>query len=207
MDREVYVMRKHYQTLGIDSDATQEEIKKSYREKSQQMHPDKGGDHQEFVQVTEAYRVLSSPERRKRYDETGDSEGPDINGKAMELALRWFTEAIRNPFEDVLDYIQERTETAIEESNASIRAHKQELEGIAVAESRIKARPEADFLGEYFKSVRSGIERGIDEEREKIAMYQKIPEFFDGYEFYRKPTYQEQLRYVLNQDIDHYVST
>jgi DnaJ-class molecular chaperone len=207
MDREVYVRRKHYQTLGIDPDATQEEIKKSYREKSQEMHPDKGGDHQEFVQVTEAYRVLSSPERRRRYDETGDSEGPDIHGKAMELALRWFTEAIRNPFEDVLAFIQERTESAIEESEASIRAQKQELEGIAVAESRIKVRPEADFLGEYFKSVRSGIERGIDEEREKIEMYQKIPEFFDGYEFSRKSAYQDYPGYEIFQEIDRYTRT
>jgi DnaJ-class molecular chaperone len=58
----------HYQTLGIDKDATQDEIKKAYRRLASKHHPDKGGDPEQFRAVQEAYEVLGDPEARGQYD-------------------------------------------------------------------------------------------------------------------------------------------
>lgn len=58
----------HYNTLGIQRDATQDEIKKAYRKLAAQHHPDKGGDTATFQKIQVAYDTLSDVEKRKQYD-------------------------------------------------------------------------------------------------------------------------------------------
>lgn len=71
-------MSTHYQTLGVSSDASAEEIKKAYRKKARRLHPDVNPGEEaaeEFKRVTHAYEVLSDTERRRNYDATGDANG------------------------------------------------------------------------------------------------------------------------------------
>jgi molecular chaperone DnaJ len=68
----------YYSVLGVSHDATQEEIKKKYRNLAKKYHPDKNPDNAEaekkFKEVTEAYTVLSDPEKRSNYDNFGTAE-------------------------------------------------------------------------------------------------------------------------------------
>ncbi len=70
--------KDYYRTLGITKSASQDEIKKAYRKLAMKYHPDKNpGDknaEDRFKEVSEAYAVLSDPEKRKQYDTFG-SEG------------------------------------------------------------------------------------------------------------------------------------
>lgn len=59
---------EHYKTLGVDKNATPDEIKKAYRKLASQHHPDKGGDTAMFQKIEEAYRTLSDPEKKRQYD-------------------------------------------------------------------------------------------------------------------------------------------
>jgi curved DNA-binding protein len=66
----------YYQVLGVSRDATPDEIKKAYRKLAMKYHPDKvKGDkkpaEEKFKQISEAYAVLSNPEKKKEYDEFG----------------------------------------------------------------------------------------------------------------------------------------
>jgi molecular chaperone DnaJ len=67
--------RDYYEVLEVSKTASSEEIKKAYRKKAIQYHPDKNpGDkeaEEKFKEAAEAYEVLSSEEKRKRYDQFG----------------------------------------------------------------------------------------------------------------------------------------
>lgn len=76
----------HYEVLGIKKNATDEDIKKAYRKKSLQFHPDKNppADREQaaeiFKKVSAAYEVLSDKEKRAAYDRYGHAGAPSFGG-------------------------------------------------------------------------------------------------------------------------------
>lgn len=78
--------RDFYKILGVDKSATINEIKKIYRKKAKEMHPDKNPDNPNaaelFQDLSAAYKVLSDPEKRKIYDRLGEEglEQRDMSG-------------------------------------------------------------------------------------------------------------------------------
>jgi len=68
-------MKDYYEILGVSKNASEEEIKKKYRELAHKYHPDRpGGDEKKFKEINEAYSVLSNKEKRKQYDQFGTAE-------------------------------------------------------------------------------------------------------------------------------------
>lgn len=67
--------RDYYEVLGVDKSASSDEIKKAYRKMAIKYHPDKNpGDkeaEEKFKEAAEAYDVLSTPEKKQRYDQFG----------------------------------------------------------------------------------------------------------------------------------------
>jgi len=57
-----------YEILGVDKGAELSDIKKAYRSLSMEHHPDKGGNEEKFKELSEAYSILSDPEKRAAYD-------------------------------------------------------------------------------------------------------------------------------------------
>ncbi|HPZ06451.1 MAG TPA: DnaJ domain-containing protein, partial [Clostridiales bacterium] len=74
--------RDYYEVLGVGRGAGESEIKKAYRKLAKQYHPDVNpGDKEaeaKFKEVSEAYEVLSDPQKRARYDQFGHA-GVDPN--------------------------------------------------------------------------------------------------------------------------------
>ena len=64
-------LKDYYQILGVDRNASKEEIKKAYRRLAKEWHPDVNPDpkaEEKFKEIDEAYYVLSDEEKRRQYD-------------------------------------------------------------------------------------------------------------------------------------------
>jgi len=71
--------KDYYNVLGVNKNASDDEIKKAYRKMAMQYHPDKNPDNPEaeakFKEAAEAYDVLSTPDKKSNYDRFGSSSG------------------------------------------------------------------------------------------------------------------------------------
>lgn len=73
-------MQNLYEMLGVQKKASVEKIRNAYRQLAKRMHPDKkGGSIERFTSLKKAHDILIDPERRKKYDATGDvsEKSPD----------------------------------------------------------------------------------------------------------------------------------
>lgn len=78
--------RDYYEVLGLQKGASEDEIKKAFKKKAREFHPDLHPDdpscEEKFKEVNEAYGVLSDPEKKSRYDQFGHAgmEGGGFDG-------------------------------------------------------------------------------------------------------------------------------
>jgi len=90
----------YYKILGVDRNATPDEIKKAYRKMAAKHHPDRGGDTAEFQKIEEAYRNLSDPQLKSQHDNPNPfGGGPEgFNGFPGGFS---FSFGGGNPFDDI----------------------------------------------------------------------------------------------------------
>lgn len=93
--------RDYYEVLEVTRTSTVEEIKKAYRRKALQYHPDKNPDNKEaeekFKEAAEAYSVLSNPDKRAQYDRFGHA---GVSGQSFDSG---FDSAIFSDFADIFE--------------------------------------------------------------------------------------------------------
>ncbi len=93
--------RDYYEVLGVDKNASKEEIKKAYRQLALKYHPDRNPDdkaaEEKFKEAAEAYEVLSDDTKRSRYDQFGHA-GMGTTGGASDFSSM---EDIFSRFEDI----------------------------------------------------------------------------------------------------------
>ncbi|MFW6141797.1 MAG: molecular chaperone DnaJ [Candidatus Saliniplasma sp.] len=95
--------KEYYEVLGVDEDASKDEIKKAYRKKAKKYHPDKNPDdpdkaREKFKDISEAYEVLADEEKRRRYDRYGKN---GVKGQFSQGDFTWQDFSHREDLEDI----------------------------------------------------------------------------------------------------------
>jgi curved DNA-binding protein len=97
----------YYTSLGIEKNASSDDIQKAFRKLAMKHHPDKGGDSSKFQEINEAYSTLSDPQKRAEYDmgsqnPFGRTGSPFQNGFSFHTGNP-FQGGGGNPFNDVFN--------------------------------------------------------------------------------------------------------
>ncbi|MDA4848481.1 DnaJ C-terminal domain-containing protein [Hoeflea poritis] len=105
--------KDYYQTLGLERDATQDDVKRAYRKIARKYHPDvnkEPGAEDKFKEAGEAYEVLKDPEKRAAYDQLGanwqagqDFRAPPDWNEGFEFSGGGYTEADEAAFSDFFE--------------------------------------------------------------------------------------------------------
>ena len=97
----------YYSILGVNRNATSEEIKKAYKKKVMQHHPDRGGDKETFQKVSEAYETLSDSSKRDVYDHPHQANSfrqqrnnPFAHGGFEDMFSNMFGQGFRQPHQN-----------------------------------------------------------------------------------------------------------
>lgn len=188
-------MNDLYNTLGVKKDATDQEIKKAYKEKAMETHPDKGGNTEAFDQVHKAYLTLSQPHSRKRYDETGTvddncfmSKEERIQKLAVERVIQLFGDTILTYVKTGGDIFTMMSQKAYEnQANAekTMMGHKKAQEMLGKYRKRVKRKKSkgVDFIKAWFDQQERELKNQIAITKEDIDIWTKTQSFIKEYEW------------------------
>lgn len=178
-------MTSLYDKLGVGKDASTEEIKSAYRKRVRKSHPDVGGDPDEFKEVTQAYEILVTEETRKRYDQTGSAEKPELNwleATVAELASQEFANPKGDPIKRMrVTAANKRDEAKHASENlrkASAKLQKR-IDQFHKQNAKTKNIAGKDLILQVLGHTKRSIEAAISDAEEWEAKWQSVLEFLN----------------------------
>lgn len=203
-----------YEILGVRRNATADTIKKAYRKRSRDHHPDRGGDADAFRALQTAYEVLSDPVRRKTYDETGafdPNAGVDhdlpvviqfLHNGLMEVLQNYEQMRVepekRDLIKDMIDRFREGQKTRAD-AMKNFRRGQTVLDRVI---KRLKVKEgEANLLADVARSKRAELEKVIVTTAAEIEYMTKAIKILENHEFdWDRPTGQTAAAGFKNFD-------
>lgn len=179
-------MKNLYDELGVPTHATLEEIKKAYRKKAQENHPDKGGDTETFQAISKAYEILSDGLKRQQYDETGQTNNRDIENEVITALVSIVLQVVNNNDVRYTNIIHV-AETMINAQQGHHKANKRNLETQEAryrdAASRIATTQENNLLADALLSQADNVKGQIEGAKTTISIGEKILQILGNYDY------------------------
>ena len=94
-------MEDFYQILGVNENASQDDIKRAYRKLALEHHPDKGGDESKFKKISESYDTIGDENKRSQYDNQRRNPFANMGGGGF------------NPFEDMFNQMHSQRKRGV----------------------------------------------------------------------------------------------
>ena len=179
----------HYETIGVHETATAEEIKKAYRERSKELHPDANdGDDKGFAKLAKAYKVLSDPEKRKKYDEksidTENNEAEQVNSIMAGLTLAFLEHAPSVKTESLTDFVKKQVKEQLGNAKSAVTKLEKEIDRAENAKNRIVRKELGhNLILSVFENKISEARTNIVRHNEAVLLFDKVLEEIESYSY------------------------
>jgi curved DNA-binding protein CbpA len=172
-----------YTVLDVPKDADQETIRRAHRRKAKRCHKDAGGNDDQMRAVNEAWMVLRDPERRQRYDQTGQTDEKDTTmQRFVGLFLQAVEAVLDQPGVDPINLLRQK----LANMRHQVESHQKELAKKAAAHRRIKRRGQ-NLLQQVMENHATGLERQAEAAKNELEDIAKMKELLEGYQFEAEP--------------------
>lgn len=180
-----------YKVLGVDKDASEQDVRRAYRKAAKRAHPDAGGSAEEFQSVALAHRILSDKERRAKFDETGDADGASAPNQkradALGFVAQILDQVINTPAAEYIDVpkvMRSKFDEMIRQTRANIKNAEDEIARLVKLRKRSKAKAGAvDHIGNMLDQKADHLRSSIANAEERIGVYEMSLEMIAGQEF------------------------
>ena len=175
----------HYDTLGVPKTASRDDIKRAYRRKSKAAHPDRGGDHREMVAVNRAYDTLSDPEKRSRYDQTGEDGAPgkSQDDMARDAVMQVFAAMAEqaSDYDNVVDMVERMLKANLDKIKGDIATAAKRVTKLERSAKRLKCKGERNFLGLLLADQIVKGKAGIENAQTGVAVIERAREMLSDF--------------------------
>jgi curved DNA-binding protein CbpA len=181
----------YYDTLGVPKDADEETIKRAYRRKSKEHHPDRsGGNPKAMVAVNKAYETLGDPEKRARYDEFGEqASGNSVDEQAKRAIMQIFVQVIDKAADtqNLVDLVCLNIKANMDQIPKGVEQGERRLAKLKKARKKIKRRKSKDNRGNWMAELLDhqikAVESGIDMLNKQKVVGQRALELLADFEY------------------------
>lgn len=187
-----------YAELGVDLDATTEDIRTAFRRAAKAAHPDGGGNAEKFGRVACAEMILTDPAKRKQYDDTGriDEDKPDnarvlalqqieqfIEGKVQEYINGNFAPALDPRRADLLAEFREKMNGEIGTISVALIQMDKAKAFIADMGKRFAGKDPADPIGRGFERRLRRMDEMVAQAKESLETRRLAADIAASYSF------------------------
>jgi hypothetical protein len=198
-------MTDPYETLGVPKDAAPEEIKKAFRRKAKAHHPDReGGDAKQMALVNKAYDTLGDEEKRKRFDETGDTKGsPTIGEEALARFGQLITELLKMPDINLISTAKSKLSGYDQQSAQALTQLKKSIATLTKRRGKIRVKKgKHNVVHTIIDGQLADLNRNIEHVEHGNAVMERVRELLEDYESDEAPPQPPQSPYADAQGIE-----
>jgi curved DNA-binding protein CbpA len=180
-----------YDDLGVKPDASPDDIKSAYRERSKTANPDVGGKPEEFHKINQAYEVLYDPARRAKYDRGEPTdEPPTIDVIARNNLVTLFInlmsdQSLAIEHTPIFDLLREQINNGKQQLVNKRKAAEKDIKRLEKVRERIKGKD--DFFKSIVNSKIEGAKKAIEQIDNELKIGEIMIKLLDGYEYKHDP--------------------
>lgn len=173
----------HYETLGVNKNASKSEIKKAYKKQANKTHPDKkGGNTEKHQALTAAYSVLVDPDKRERYDRGENPTQGTPHSKAETFLIMVFEQLLGETFKgDLIKEAQSRTINAQVNSSRIIGQQRQSMKALSGKLGRVSTKAKDNFFESLLIQKIQLCQDAIDHHEKELEALREVVDILDGY--------------------------
>jgi DnaJ-class molecular chaperone len=181
----------HYETLGVEPTASEDQIRKAYRKLARKYHPDvsKEPDREARMRaINEAKDMLLDPEARKRYDATGsaDDDQQQMRAEATGMLVRFFRSGLdeRRP---IVPFVADCITSLKQEAMLAISEYRERQKKLSRQLRTVKCRTEDNLFASLIKQESDGLVEQVRNAEKLIEVAGMARQMLDDYEMVYEP--------------------